>query len=168
MNSLFFFGPCQSTSPMVLRHPGHTRPAVLGSPTSSRLPHLLLSSFFGWNDHFIASRFSLEKTCLEACYDPFPLSKSYPRGYMWLYVPVASVAGAGVPPMVWVSPWKAEATLCVMLATPSSAYITKHTSWQERRPCKRHHTTHTMHLTSHITDNSAYTRPHASKCYTPP
>ena len=42
------------------------------------------------------------------------------------YVPVASFAGVGVPPMVQVSPWRAEATPRVMLATPSSAYITKH------------------------------------------
>ena len=33
-----------------------------------------------------------------------------------------------------------------------TAYITKHTSWKEfLRPCKRHHTTHSMHHTPHIT-----------------
>ena len=36
---------------------------------------------------------------------------------IYIYVPVASFAGAGVPPVVWVSPWKAEATPCIMLAT---------------------------------------------------
>ena len=71
----------------------------------------------------------------------------------------------GNPPMVLVSPWKAEATPCVMLATRSSAYITKHTSWNGRRPCKRHHTTHTMHQNHtsrirRITHNSPYTRCH--------
>ena len=86
---------------------------------------------------------------------------------IYIYVPVASFAGAGVPPMVWVSPWKAQATPSVMLATSSSAYSTKHTSWKERRPCERHHTTHTMRHTSHVTDKSAYTRRHAPNCYTP-
>ena len=73
----------------------------------------------------------------------------------------------GYSPMVLISSWKAQATPCVLLATPTSAHITKRTSWKERRPCKRPDTTHTTHHTSHIRDHSAYTRPHAPKCYTP-